>query len=154
MTTTYTATAAREGRWWVITVDGVGVTQVRALRDAAEMARDLVATMLDVDPADVVVDVKPALDDVVLERVATAKRLVAELEDRQRTTAHATRAAAGALLDAGLTGADAATILGVSPQRVSQLALGGEFLGFTQDSAEKITAAKASRRKALPPMKA
>jgi len=25
----YTATATREGRWWVIDVDGVGVTQSR-----------------------------------------------------------------------------------------------------------------------------
>ena len=46
---TYTATAHREGDWWVIDVEGVGVTQAKRLDQVEGMARDMVALMLDVD---------------------------------------------------------------------------------------------------------
>lgn len=45
----YTATVAREGSWWVITVPGVGVTQARTREDAPAAAADLIAAMLDID---------------------------------------------------------------------------------------------------------
>lgn len=121
VTATYTAAAAREGRWWVITVDGIGVTQARSLREAPAMARGLVSAVLDVDERDVAVQVTPDLDASLLEQVRAARRRVSDLERQQAETAAASRQAAKALIDAGLSGADAATVLGVSPQRVSQL---------------------------------
>ena len=53
--------------------------------------------------------------------VAGARRLVEDLAVAQREAAAASRRAARDLLAAGLTGADTARVLGVSPQRVSQL---------------------------------
>ncbi|MGX7825330.1 hypothetical protein ACTG9Q_09570 [Actinokineospora sp. 24-640] len=42
---TYQATARREDEWWVVEVDGVGVTQGRSTAEAHRMAVDLVAVM-------------------------------------------------------------------------------------------------------------
>lgn len=121
MNKTYVATAAREGQWWVITVDGFGVTQSRTLRDAPNTARGLISAMLDVDDDDIQVDVEPALDPELAAHVRVARKQVADLDRLQRDAATASREAAHALILAGVSGADAATVLGVSPQRVSQL---------------------------------
>ena len=121
MTKAYTATAAREGRWWVITVAGIGVTQARTLRDAAPAARGLVSAMLDVDEDVVAVDVIPELPPKVRADLDEARRKVAQLEVQQREAARASRDAVAVLTASGLSGADVATVLGVSPQRVSQL---------------------------------
>jgi hypothetical protein len=43
--TIYTALATKEDRWWIVRVDGVGVTQAKHLREAQSMARDLVEAM-------------------------------------------------------------------------------------------------------------
>jgi hypothetical protein len=39
---TYTAVATRQGLWWVIDVDGVGVTQSPTLATAREWAQGLI----------------------------------------------------------------------------------------------------------------
>lgn len=54
---TYRATATREGRWWVVDVPGIGVTQGRTTREAERMAADLVAVMLDISAEGVSVSV-------------------------------------------------------------------------------------------------
>jgi len=118
---TYVATGAREGQWWVITVDGIGVTQSRTLRDAPATARGLISAMLDVEEDDIEVHVEPALDPALAAHVRDARQQVADLDRLQRAAATASREAARALILTGVSGADAATILGVSPQRVSQL---------------------------------
>lgn len=120
----YVATATREGRWWVVSVDGVGVTQSRSLREAPHAARGLVAAMLDVNEESVQVTVNADLDPGIAAQVTSARQQVAQAERERAAAACASRAAARALIDLGLTGADAATILGVSPQRVSQLVAG------------------------------
>jgi hypothetical protein len=53
----YTATAVREAGWWVITVEGIGATQSRALADAPLMAREMIAVTLDVPLDDVAVEI-------------------------------------------------------------------------------------------------
>jgi hypothetical protein len=120
----YNATARRDGRWWVVTVDGVGVTQARTLRDAPHAAIGLVSAMLDIDEDDVSVDVQPDLPPVLHDTVAAARAKVAQLNEQQQEAARASRDAAAALVASGLTGADAAAVLGVSPQRISQLLAG------------------------------
>ena len=137
MSTTYTATATREGRWWVLEVEGVGATQVRALRDAAAEVADMVAITLDVPVEDVVVEVNPALDPALLDEVATARRSVSMLKIAQSEAAHQSREAARKLERAGLTRADVAAVLEVSPQRVSQLLAGHDM--------SDVGAAKAAR---------
>lgn len=121
MTSTYTAKAAREGRWWVITVPGIGVTQSRTLRDAPTAACGLISAMRNIDENTISVAVIPEVGESTAEIVARAKAGVAELETHQRQVARTSRLAAAALAEHGLTGADIAAVLGVSPQRVSQL---------------------------------
>lgn len=45
----------REGPWYVIDVDGYGVTQAESALSTLRMARDLVAMVADVDPGQVAV---------------------------------------------------------------------------------------------------
>jgi predicted RNase H-like HicB family nuclease len=60
--TTYAAVCRRVGGWWAISVPKLkGVhTQARRLDQAAAMAQEAIALMLDTDPATVHVDVHPA----------------------------------------------------------------------------------------------
>ncbi|MBF0686967.1 MAG: HicB family toxin-antitoxin system [Cellulomonas sp.] len=123
MSTTYTATAARDGRWWTVTVPDIGVTQARRLTEVETMARELVAVTLDVPLDEVGVH-------VVVARVGdvdVAARLAAIRDERaqaQRLEA-AARAHAAALArdlvaqDVPLR--DVGAVLGVSHQRAHQL---------------------------------
>lgn len=54
----YTATAIREGDYWVIDVDGVGTTQADSLDNIEGVAVDLVTAVTHTAPADVHVDVR------------------------------------------------------------------------------------------------
>lgn len=118
---TYTATAHREGDWWVVDVAGIGATQAKRLDQVEDMARDMIAIMEDVDLDDVHVDVVPQvgpeLDGLILNtRSATdaAKRAQAEATEASRTTAQRLRAAGYSLRDIGI-------LTGVSYQRIHQL---------------------------------
>ncbi len=126
MSTTHTATAAREGRWWIITVDGIGVTQARRLADATDTARELVAVSLDIPVEDVTVDLTVA--DV--DGIDVAGQVAAIRDDRARAAQieHDASARAQALArdlaahDVPLR--DVGAILGVSHQRAHQLVTG------------------------------
>lgn len=50
----FTATAHREGNWWVIEIPELGqTTQAHTAADIDEMARDLIAVMRKVDTSEV-----------------------------------------------------------------------------------------------------
>lgn len=124
MTTTYQATATREGRWWLITVPAVnGVTQAKRLADAELMARELVAITLDVELDEVAAQVRVADVEGInvaqeVEQIARAKQEAARLD------AEAARQAtklAHELAGAGLPMRDIGAVLGVSHQRAHQL---------------------------------
>jgi hypothetical protein len=116
----YTATATREGRWWVIDVDGVGVTQARSVREAHEMVDDLVRVLRDDTDFEIEIHfLVDKLDATVLAQTVRGKVRMAEVA--QRDAAEANREAARRLSAAGVSGGDIAGILEVSPQRVSQL---------------------------------
>ncbi len=124
-TTTYTATAVREGRWWNIQVPEVGgQTQARRLADIETMARELIAVTLDVPLSAVAVAVtitKVGSVQNVSERAAAikeARRQAAELEQWQLAQA---AQLAHELTDAAVPLRDIGTILDVSYQRVHQL---------------------------------
>lgn len=119
---TYTATATREGRYWVVDVEGVGVTQGRNLKDAQVMAADLVSIKLQVPIESFAVILTAVLDPDIERAIAEAKAATAEAEAKQREAAAKSRKAVKRLKRSGLTGVDTATVLGVSAQRVSQLA--------------------------------
>ncbi len=125
MSTTYTATAVREGRWWDIQVPEVGGhTQARRLSDIQTMARELIAVTLDVPLSAVAVTVditKVGSVENVSERAAAiiqARRQAAELEQWQLTQA---AELARELTAAAVPLRDIGTILDVSFQRVHQL---------------------------------
>lgn len=113
----YAATAVRDGKFWVITIDGVGVTQARSLAEAPEMASGLVYAMTDVKNADVDITFKGgAVDeiDAVRRRQERAEREIAEASDEMRQIVRE-------LHEQGIKQADIAARLKVSRQRASQL---------------------------------
>lgn len=116
------ATATREGRFWVIDVPGVGVTQGRTVAEAREMTRDLIAVMTDVPVKDVDVDIAFKVGDISPSDVQGARRAVVEAAKAQEHAAQVSRQMVAKLRSAGVSGRDVAGILGISPQRVSQLA--------------------------------
>lgn len=120
--TTYTVHAKRAGKYWELHIDGVGVTQSRNLTtDADEMIRSYVHMMKDVPAATVAFTLIPQVD-ADLDAATAAARKSAELADRAvKDAAARNRSVAARLVAAGITGRDAARILGVTPQRVSQL---------------------------------
>jgi predicted RNase H-like HicB family nuclease len=119
----YTVEARRDGRWWVLSVPDVpgAVSQVRSLSQADEYIRESIAFVREVEPDSFELRIQPILPEEAATVVAGAKAAIADLDRRQRDTAILSRVAARNLIAHGLTGADAAIVLKVSPQRVSQL---------------------------------
>jgi predicted RNase H-like HicB family nuclease len=117
---TYTAVCRRSGNWWAVSVRELkGVhTQARRLDQVPDMARDAIALMLEVDPGEVQVTVEPEVPAPVEDALA-ARRTAREAE---RAAEEATATAARQLLDEGYTIRDAGRLLGLSPQRISQIA--------------------------------
>ena len=120
----YTARVTRDGRWWMVSVDGLdGRTQARRLSEAEQMAREFVAVSLDVPVADVRVhlrvetvagvDVRAAVDSINSKR-EEARRL-------EREASAAAIAIAQELAKQDVPVRDIGTALGVSYQRASQL---------------------------------
>jgi len=124
---TYTAVCRRSGGWWAISVPELkGLhTQARRLDQAEAMARDAIALMLDVDPATVIVEVRPELPGVV-SHALEARRAARQAEDAAE---QATAAAVRTLLADGYTVRDAGAMLNLSPQRISQIAPGAKSPG-------------------------
>jgi predicted transcriptional regulator/predicted RNase H-like HicB family nuclease len=119
-----TAQVQRSGDWWAIEVPEVpGVfTQAKRLEHVADTVADAVATMLDdVTVDDVQVDVQPVLPAGVANQVAEASRLAVEATTAAAAASSAMRLAARKLREEHLSVRDAALVLGVSHQRVSQL---------------------------------
>ncbi len=116
-----------EAGWWVIEVPEVPgvVSETRRLDQVQTMAVDAIALALDANPDEIGVDVCPQLDSQRRELVANFTHDSQIAEDARGA---ATRAAAqvrsdvAALIGTGLTLREVAQLLGISPQRVSQLA--------------------------------
>ena len=117
---TRTATAVREGRFWVVDVPGVGVTQGRSVREARAMAADLVEAMTGRAED---VDVHFELPDDIRVAVARARAMTAEAQRLASVAADQYREAVReVVVDRGMSKADVAALLQVSQQRISQLA--------------------------------
>jgi len=121
MSTTYTATVAREGRWWMIAVPDVdGITQARRLTDVPAMARELIAVSLDIpaDDVDVTIVHRP-VDGIDVD--GAARQRAADLE---HATSKRAQALARDLAAHDIPLRDVGAILGVSHQRAHQLVAG------------------------------
>ena len=119
----YTARARRSGSWWAIDVPELsGVySQARRLDRVESMARDAIALFLDVDPATLEIRVETNLPSELRRDVDAVGRLRAEADRLQAESSGAMRHLTQELLGRGLSERDAAAILGISHQRVSQL---------------------------------
>lgn len=120
--TTYEVRAERDDRGWILTVPSVpgAVSQVRRLADAPEWITESIAFITGDDEASIDVQVTPFIGGI--EREATqAREATRAALHAQEAAARLARKAARDLKGAGLSGADTAVVLGVSPQRVSQL---------------------------------
>ncbi len=119
--TTYSVTARHWKRGWELHVDGVGVTQCRALAEAEPMVRDYIESLTGTDASDAAVVVSVEVGGGPDEQARAAREAVAAADKATREAAAQSRKAARDLRDAGLSGRDIAAILRVSAQRVSQL---------------------------------
>ena len=117
----YHVLAKRWEHGWELHIDGVGVTQSHTLWDAEEMARDLIGRREDLPEDAFTMTVTPEIGGGLDEETRAAREAVSAANQAQRQAAMRSRAAARRLRQAGLTGRDIAKVLGVSPQRVSQL---------------------------------
>jgi hypothetical protein len=120
----FDAVVTREGRWWLITVEALdAVTQARSLREVPEMAEGLVSALLDVEPSAVTVALTFTLPPDVAADWNTAADLHQQARDAEERSAALRRQAVRTLLaDTSLSQADAGAMLGLSKQRVQQLA--------------------------------
>ena len=118
-------TARRWEHGWELHVSDGGeplvVLPTRRLSAAERTVRDFVVEHHGVSPRSVKVRVTVTFDNGLDAEIAAVRAAVDHAERAQRETAARSRALALRLRDAGLTGADIAVVLRVSPQRVSQL---------------------------------
>jgi predicted transcriptional regulator len=140
----FTVRARRWARGWELHIEGVGVTQSRTLRDAKAMVRDYIALDLGKDIADEEIDLLPDLGGLERE-VERARVAVQDAAEAQERAAGQSRKVARELTKSGLSGADAAVVLGVSPQRFSQLTKGSKARSGRSGS-RKVAAAKSANK--------
>lgn len=116
------ATVTRDGRFWLIEVDGLdGATQARNLREVDVMATEFVSIMTEQELDDVVVKWRVELPKDVrkhLEAVEASRRVEAEA---RQMAASESRQAARALRALGLSVREVGAALGMSHQRAQQL---------------------------------
>lgn len=123
MTTTYRATAHREGRWWAIEIPAAGaVTQARRVADVQWMARECVALTLDVSEDDVAIDVEFVLPDDARAEWESSRALAEHARADAAEAARLARNVVARMREQGYTYAEMASVLGLSAQRVHQLA--------------------------------
>lgn len=121
---TYAVEVTREGRWWMIEVPEIdGLTQARRIDEIEAMTRSLIATIEDVLPSSIEVNITSVkLGDVdalaVAQRVKDLRAQAVAAEAQANAEA---RAAALTLTSKNAPVRDVGTLLGVSHQRVSQL---------------------------------
>jgi hypothetical protein len=121
MSTTYRVRACHWARGWELHIDGVGVTQSHSLADAEGMVRDYIALDLGIEPYSFEVAITPEVGDGLDEEIVDVRRKIREAERAQAQAGEWSRALVRRLVARGLSGKDTAKILGISPQRVSQL---------------------------------
>lgn len=119
--TRYNVTATRWEGGWELDIEGVGVTQSPSLKTADKMIRSYLR--MDFDEAGAkAADIEVTVDLDGLEKDAASVR--SEIEQLNALSAKVSRDSrnlATRLKRDGLTGADAAEVMGISEQRFSQL---------------------------------
>jgi hypothetical protein len=122
---TYKVEVTRDDRWWMIHVPDIdGLTQARRISEIEDMARSLIAISTDTPIADVAVGIHsitvPELGDIA-GRAQYVRDLRARAAEAEARAAGEAIHYAQSLTEAGIPVRDIAELLGVSPQRISQL---------------------------------
>lgn len=121
MSATYKVLARRWAKGWELHIQDVGVAQSRTLTDAEEMVRDYIALDLGVEPDSFAVRITPEIGEGLDEDIAAVQKEIRTAERALAVAAERSRAIVRQLTAKGLSGREIARVLGVSPQRVSQL---------------------------------
>lgn len=120
---TYHADVTRDGKFWLIRVREIDrSTQALRYKDVAAMASDLIEIMEDLRSDEYDLHLSVQLPSSVKDHQARAEVLREEAQRKQAEAAAENRAAVQELLALGLSQREAGDVLGVSFQRVSQLA--------------------------------
>jgi uncharacterized protein YggE len=121
----YDVHVRRDGNWWMVEIPEItGLTQARRIGEVEEMARSLIAVSTHSRTEDVDIRITGIQVDT-LGDIAESAREVTQLRERAREVesqaSQAFRSLIRNLSDHGIPVRDTATLLQVSPQRVSQL---------------------------------
>jgi DNA-directed RNA polymerase specialized sigma subunit len=120
---TYHADVTRDGKFWLIRVREIDrSTQALRYKDVTAMASDLIEIMEDLRSDEYDLHLTVQLPSSVKDHQARAEVLREEAQRKQAEAAAENRAAVQELLALGLSQREAGDVLGVSFQRVSQLA--------------------------------
>jgi DNA-directed RNA polymerase specialized sigma24 family protein len=120
---TYHAEVTRDGKFWLIRVREINrSTQALRYKDVPTMANDLIEVMEGLTSDEYDLHLKVHLPSSVEDHLARAEVLREEAERKRAEAAAENRAAVRELLAQGLSQREAGEVLGVSFQRISQLA--------------------------------
>jgi hypothetical protein len=118
-----TATAWRDGRWWLVSVPELDVVgQARAVRDIAPAAAEVAALHLNVPPEDVDVHVIVHVSEEAERLWGEARQLEDEARAVQQRAAQLRREAVRLSRTDGYKLDAVAAAFGVTPGRIQQLA--------------------------------
>jgi hypothetical protein len=120
---TYTATARRDGRWWIVQCDQhpSALSMVARLDQAAEVHREAIAFVADVPEDQVEVDVRPVLEPELSSELDEASHLAEQAKQAEEQAGVKRRRVARRLVASGLTVRDVGAVMGLSYQRAHQL---------------------------------
>ena len=120
----YTVEAVRSGNWWALEVPDLpgAFSQARRLDHVAETAGDLIAFATKAPTDSFEVQVVPRLPKDLEDAVRQARLARTEAEAAHVRASALTKAAVRRLLDTGLSVRDIGALVGLTFQRVSQLA--------------------------------
>lgn len=118
------AKATRTGSWWAVEVPDVpgAFTQTKRLDQVPDMVADAVSLLLEIPAHEVEVHVQPILPDNLDADLNDLFRLVQEANELQHKASERARDCVSQLKSRGLSVRDIGQVMGLSPQRISQLA--------------------------------
>ena len=118
-----TAIAQRSGDWWAVEVPQIPglFTQARRLDQIPDMVLDAASLLLERPETDFEVLIDPQLPAEDESYVKSALTATAHLREAQQAATKESRQTARHLRERGLTVRDAAVLMNVSPQKISQL---------------------------------
>ena len=123
---TYHVDAYHDGKWWSLQVRELpnAISQVKSLDQADGWIREAINIVSDEPEDSFDVEIIPVVGEDLEAALAEAREFAAELDQFQQRVARMSRTVVSQLAEMNIKGKDIATILKVSPQRVSQLLKG------------------------------